>query len=103
MFLYAQCVISPYGESEDMLQDHVIKMLEQLGSNCTSVSQVIRGHDKAVHWAIQDGIDHYHGIHECSDAQKVAKLTVYNYMCVCCIHACACTYIIYILYYVATA
>ena len=72
MFLYIQCVINPdTGEATDDLQPPVIKMLKELGSNCTTVSQVIENEDKAVFKAIQDGIDRYNTHHLISNAQKV--------------------------------
>ena len=72
MFLYIQCVINPdTGEATDDLQPPVIKMLKELGSNCTTVSQVIESEDKAVFKAIQDGIDCYNTHHLISNAQKV--------------------------------
>ena len=45
------------------LQPQVIKMLQQLDSNCTTVSQVIESEDKAVLKAIQDGIYSYNTHH----------------------------------------
>ena len=46
-------------------------MFQQLGSNCTTVSQVIESEDKTVFKAIQDGIDRYNTHHLISNAQKV--------------------------------
>ena len=46
-------------------------MFQQLGSNCTTVSQVIESEDKAVFKAIQDGIDRYNTHQSISNAQKV--------------------------------
>ena len=72
MLLYIQCVVNPdTGEATDDLQPQVVKMLQQLGSNCTTVSQVIESEDKAVFKAIQDGIDRYNTHHTISNAQKV--------------------------------
>ena len=77
MFLYIQCVINPdTGEATDDLQPQVIKMFEQLDSNCTTVSQVIESEDKAVFKAIQDGIDRYNKHHIISNAQKVTAKIV---------------------------
>ena len=59
------------GEATDSLQPQVIKMFEELGTNCTTVSQVIETEDKAVFKAIQDGIDRYNTHHIISNAQKV--------------------------------
>jgi len=52
-------------------------MFEQLGTNCTTVSQVIESEDKVVFKAIQDGIDRYNTHHLISNAQKV--VTTRNY------------------------
>ena len=49
-------------------------MFKQLGSNCTTVSQVIKSEDRAVFKAIQDGIDHYNTHHIISNAQKVIAM-----------------------------
>ena len=51
-------------------------MFEQLGSNCTTVSQVIESEDRAVFKAIQDGIDRYNTHHIISNAQKVIVMIV---------------------------
>jgi len=59
------------GEATDSLQPQVIRMFEELGTNCTTVSQVIETEDKAVFKAIQDGIDRYNTQHIISNAQKV--------------------------------
>ena len=76
MLLYIQCVVNlDTGEATDDLQPQAIKLLQQLGSNCTTVSQVIESEDKAVFKAIQDGIDRYNTHHLISNAQKV-KLCV---------------------------
>ena len=85
-----QCVINlDTGEATDDLQPQVIKMFQQLGSNCTTVSQVIESEDKAVFKAIQDGIDTYNTKYLISNAQKVKYKCVC--LCVClCVCACAC-------------
>ena len=59
------------GEATDDLQPQVIKMLAELGTNCTTVSQVIETEDKTVFKAIQDGIDRYNTNLIISNAQKV--------------------------------
>jgi len=46
-------------------------MFKQLGSNSTTITQVIESEDKAVFKAIQDGIDQYNKNHIISNAQKV--------------------------------
>ena len=47
------------GEAMDHLNPQVLKMFQDLGNNCITVSQVIETKDKVVFKAIQDGIDHY--------------------------------------------
>ena len=55
----------------DNLLPQVIKMFEELGTNCTTASQVINSKDKIVFKAIQDGINHYNTQHSISDWYKV--------------------------------
>jgi len=43
----------------DNLLPQVIKMFEELGTVCTTVSEVINSKDKTVFKAIQDGVDCY--------------------------------------------
>jgi len=70
----------------DNLHPQVIKMFEELGTNCTAVSQVINSKDKIVFKAIQDGIDHYNTQHSISDWYKVHttlkhwKLCLFSYI-----------------------
>jgi len=65
------------GEATDELQPQVIKTFkEELGSNSTTVSQVIKSKDKKVFKAIEYGIKRYNKI--CSGIQKVLK-----YVCHC--------------------
>ena len=99
MLLYIQCVVNPdTGEATDDLQPQAIKLLQQLGSNCTTISQVIESEDKAVFKAIQDGIDRYNTHHLISNAQKVkpcahacVSVSMCTRMCVCvCVCACTC-------------
>ena len=84
MFLYIQCVINPdTGEATDDLQPPVIKMLQQLSSNCTTVSQVIESEDKAVFKAIDDGIDRYNKHHIIAKrVQIIASVCVCVHVCV---------------------
>ena len=49
-------------------------MFQQLGCNCTTVSQVIESEDNAVFKAIQDGIDRYNARQSISNAQKVFQI-----------------------------
>ena len=65
------------GEATDGLQPQVIKIFkEDLGTDCTTVSQVIETKDKAVFRAIQDGINHYNESRTFSDIQKVSIATL---------------------------
>ena len=45
------------GEPTDVLAPQAQRALEQLGSACTTVSEIITTKDKAVFAAIQDGLD----------------------------------------------
>ena len=60
-------------------------MFQQLGSNCTTVSQVIESEDKAVFKAIQDGIDRYNTHHLISNAQRVLATTYEAFSYIFCI------------------
>ncbi|XP_065906709.1 long-chain-fatty-acid--CoA ligase ACSBG2-like isoform X2 [Dysidea avara] len=72
--LTLKCVMDPdSGEATDNLLPQVIKMFEELGTNCTTVSQVINSKDKIVFKAIQDGIDYYNTQHSQTDLDKVKK------------------------------
>ena len=46
------------GEATDDLQPQVIEMFQDLGSKCTTVSQVLKTEDKKVFNAIQQGIEY---------------------------------------------
>ena len=59
------------GEATDNLIPQVITMFEELGTNCTRVSQVINSKDKIVFKAIQDGIDRYNTQHSQTNVDKV--------------------------------
>ena len=71
------------GEATDSLQPQVIKMFEELGTNCTTVSQVIETEDKAVFKSIQDGIDRYNTQHIISTAQRVWNILRATLQCIC--------------------
>jgi len=47
------------GEAADSVHPKVIRMFEELGTNCKAVSQMIETEDKVVLKAVQDCIDHY--------------------------------------------
>ena len=62
------------GEATDDLQPQVIKIFkEELGTDCTTVSQVVNTKDQKVLMTIQNGIDRYNKNYTCSDIQKVLK------------------------------
>ena len=65
------------GEATDDLQPQVIKMFQELGTKCTTVSQVIETEDRAVFKDIQDGIDRYNDSPSLNNAQKVLT-TIFN-------------------------
>jgi len=60
------------GEATDKLQPQVISTFnEDLGTDCTTVSQVVNAKDRKVFKAIQDGIDQYNKYYACFEIQKV--------------------------------
>ncbi|XP_065883895.1 long-chain-fatty-acid--CoA ligase ACSBG2-like isoform X3 [Dysidea avara] len=70
--LTLKCVVDPdTGEATDDLQPQVIKMFQELGTKCTTVSQVIETEDRAVFKDIQDGIDRYNDSPSLNNAQKI--------------------------------
>ena len=72
LFFCAQCVINPYtGKATDDLQPQVIEKFKELGSNCTTISQVTNSKDEAVYKAIQGGIERYNSCDNIFEAQKV--------------------------------
>ena len=73
------------GEATDALHPQVIKVFkEDLGTDCTTVSQVIETKNQTVFKAIQDGIDRYNKKYTCSDIQKVLKsMSVSMYIKIC--------------------
>ena len=58
------------GEPTDVLITHARRTIEQLGSPCTKVSEIIETKDSAVFKAIQDGLDRANK-HAISNAQVV--------------------------------
>jgi len=64
------------GMATDNLHPQVIKKFEELGTNCTTVSQVINSKDKMVFKAIQDGIDRYNTQHSITDGYKVKNRNI---------------------------
>ena len=65
-------------------------MFQKLGSNSTTITQVIESEDKAVFKAIQDGIDRYNTHHIISNAQKVKYLHMFT--CLFCLFGCLCVH-----------
>lgn len=71
-----QCVMDPNtGVPSDDLDPAAVKLISDLGSTATKVSQVIETHDKAVYAAIQQGIDRANE-EAISNASKVQKFTL---------------------------
>ena len=58
------------GEPEDELLPLAKQMIAELGSSCTTVSEIVRTKDEAVYKAIQEGLDRANQ-HAVSRAQKV--------------------------------
>ena len=52
----------------------MVEKFEELGTNCTTISQVIDSEDKAVYKAIQDGIELYNSRENISEIQKVGNI-----------------------------
>ncbi|XP_065885420.1 uncharacterized protein [Dysidea avara] len=73
--LTLKCVVDPVtGEATDDLQPQVIKIFkEELGTDCTTVSQVVNTKDQKVLMTIQNGIDRYNKNYTCSDIQKIHR------------------------------
>jgi len=62
------------------LLPQVIKIFEELGTNCTTVSQVINSKDKTIFKAIQDGIDRYNTQHSKTDLEKVCTCYIISFV-----------------------
>ena len=60
------------GEPTDVLTPHARRTIEQIGSQCTKVSEIIETKDAAIFKAIQDGLDRANK-HATSNAQAVQK------------------------------
>lgn len=68
-----QCQVNAEsGEPEDELTAEAVEICRKLGSNATKVSEVASGRDRAVHTAIQEGINRVNES-ATSNAQRIQK------------------------------
>ncbi|CAL8306728.1 unnamed protein product [Lota lota] len=73
MLLTIKCQVSEEtGLAMDELTDEAVEVCRKLGSSATRVSEVSGGRDRAVHAAIQEGINRVNE-HAASNAQRVQK------------------------------
>ncbi|XP_035269950.1 long-chain-fatty-acid--CoA ligase ACSBG2 isoform X1 [Anguilla anguilla] len=63
------------GAPEDELTEEAVALCQRLGSSATRVSEIAGGRDRAVHAAIQEGINRVNE-HATSNAQRIQKWTV---------------------------
>ncbi|RXM92890.1 Long-chain-fatty-acid--CoA ligase ACSBG2 [Acipenser ruthenus] len=71
-----KCNVNPdSGEPEDELTPEAIEFCQKLGSKALKVSDIVGGKDRAVHKAIQEGIDRVNE-QASSNAQKIQKWTI---------------------------
>ncbi|XP_033858028.1 long-chain-fatty-acid--CoA ligase ACSBG2-like isoform X2 [Acipenser ruthenus] len=76
MLLTLKCNVNPdSGEPEDELTPEAIEFCQKLGSKALKVSDIVGGKDRAVHKAIQEGIDRVNE-QASSNAQKIQKWTI---------------------------
>ena len=74
--LTTQCVVDPEtGEPQDELLPQAKQMIAELGSKCTTVSEIIHQKDETVYKAIQEGLERANQ-HSVSRAQKVSLSTI---------------------------
>ncbi|XP_030289549.1 long-chain-fatty-acid--CoA ligase ACSBG2 isoform X1 [Sparus aurata] len=73
MLLTVKCQVNAEsGEPEDELTAEAVEICRKLGSNATKVSEVASGRDRAVHTAIQEGINRVNE-NATSNAQRIQK------------------------------
>ncbi|MGH0143985.1 UNVERIFIED_CONTAM: hypothetical protein FKN15_038915 [Acipenser sinensis] len=76
MLLTLKCNVNPdSGEPEDELTPEAVEFCQKLGSKALKVSDIVGGKDRAVHNAIQEGIDRVNE-QASSNAQKIQKWTI---------------------------
>uniref|UniRef100_A0A673A5E7 Long-chain-fatty-acid--CoA ligase ACSBG2 n=1 Tax=Sphaeramia orbicularis TaxID=375764 RepID=A0A673A5E7_9TELE len=76
MLLTIKCQVnSESGAPEDELTPEVVELCRKLGSTATRVSEICGGRDRAVHGAIQDGINRVND-KATSNAQRIQKWIV---------------------------
>lgn len=75
-FFSLQCKINAEsGDPEDELTPEAVEFCRVLGSNATRVSEIAGGRDRAVHAAIQEGINRVNE-KATSNAQRIQRWTV---------------------------
>lgn len=68
-----QCQVNAEsGDPEDELTPEAVELCRKLGSNATRVSEIAGGRDRAVHAAIQEGINRVNK-EATSNAQRIQK------------------------------
>ena len=72
------------GEPTDILTSLARRMIESLGSHCSTVSSVVHSRDEAVFTAITQGMERVN-LHSPSDEQRV-KVYIYIEICVELVH-----------------
>lgn len=71
-----QCKVNPEsGDPEDELTPDAIEFCRKVGSNATRVSEIAGGKDRAVHNAIQEGINAVNKVAN-SNAQRIQKWSI---------------------------
>ncbi|KAM9849145.1 long-chain-fatty-acid--CoA ligase ACSBG2 [Aulostomus maculatus] len=76
MLLTIKCQLNPEsGGPEDELTPEAVELCRKMGSNATRVSEIVGGRDRAVHAAIQEGINRVNE-KATSNAQRIQKWIV---------------------------
>ncbi|XP_015241709.1 long-chain-fatty-acid--CoA ligase ACSBG2 isoform X2 [Cyprinodon tularosa] len=76
MLLTVKCQVNPEtGDPQDELTPEAVELCRRLGSNATRVSEVAGGRDRAVHAAIQEGINRVNE-KATSNAQRIQKWVI---------------------------
>ncbi|KAG7230572.1 hypothetical protein INR49_025289 [Caranx melampygus] len=76
MLLTVKCQVNAdTGDPEDELAPEAVEFCKRLGSNATRVSEIAGGRDRAIHTAIQDGINRVNE-KATSNAQRIQKWVI---------------------------
>ncbi|KAM6922065.1 long-chain-fatty-acid--CoA ligase ACSBG2 [Xenentodon cancila] len=76
MLLTIKCQVNPEtGDPEDELTPEAVELCRKMGSNASRVSEIAGGRDRAVHTAIQEGINRVNK-KATSNAQRIQKWVV---------------------------